>query len=60
MAGLFFYFSHYQRVLDKLRAETTGTFVLPEDIHPGQGLTSCKYLRAVVDEAMRMTPAGLC
>ncbi|PVH93385.1 cytochrome P450 [Periconia macrospinosa] len=60
MTGLFFYLSHYPEALDKLRAEITGKFLLAEDIHPGPGLTSCKYLRAAIDEAMRMSPAGLC
>lgn len=59
LSGLFFYLSHYGEALGKLRQEITSTFVSPEDIFPGPGLSSCKYLKAAIDEAMRMTPAGL-
>ncbi|KAF2791395.1 cytochrome P450 monooxygenase-like protein [Melanomma pulvis-pyrius CBS 109.77] len=60
MCGLFFYLAHYQNVLDKLRKEVTDTFSSADDVMPGQKLSSCKYLRACIDEALRMAPAGLC
>ncbi|KAF1951452.1 cytochrome P450 [Byssothecium circinans] len=59
MSGLFFYLSHYPKVLETLRQELTKIFPSSEDIFPGPELASCKYLRAVIDEGMRMTPAGL-
>ncbi|KAJ4302829.1 hypothetical protein N0V90_001720 [Kalmusia sp. IMI 367209] len=59
LSGLFFYLSHYTTALDRLRREITNTFHIPDDIAPGPKLSSCKYLRAAIDEAMRMSPAGL-
>ena len=59
LCGVFFCLSHYGAVLDKLRKEVTSTFESAEDISPGSKLASCKYLRATIDEAMRMVPAGL-
>ena len=43
-------------VYEKLTAEIRKTFAQPEDIHAGQQLTSCRYLRACIDETMRITP----
>jgi cytochrome P450 len=59
LSGLFFYLSHYTTVLDRLRREITNAFNTVGDIAPGPQLSSCKYLRATIDEALRMSPAGL-
>lgn len=59
MSGMIFYLSHYPQVLDKLRDEVCSTFTSADDIAPGPQLSSCKYVRACIDEAMRMSPAGL-
>ncbi|KAF2797965.1 benzoate 4-monooxygenase cytochrome P450 [Melanomma pulvis-pyrius CBS 109.77] len=59
MSGLFFYLAHYPRVHAKLTEEVTSTFSTSDDIAPGSKLSSCKYLRACIDEAMRISPAGL-
>ena len=59
MSGLFFYLAHYPRVLERLRDEILETFDTPEDIVPGPKLASCKYLRACIDESLRLAPAGL-
>jgi cytochrome P450 len=58
MSGLFYYLSHYPKVLAKLRNEIITTFENTHDIVTGQALQSCKYTRACIDEAMRMCPAG--
>jgi cytochrome P450 len=59
ICGLFFYLAHYRLVLDKLQEEVRGTFSSADEISPGPKLSSCKYLRACIDEAMRIAPAGL-
>lgn len=58
LCGAFFYLSHYPRVLARLLSELEHTFPSAEAIVPGPELSSCIYLRATVDEAMRMVPAG--
>jgi cytochrome P450 len=59
MSALFYFLAHYPRVLTKLVQEIMNTFPEPNDIVPGPRLSSCKYLRACIDEAMRIAPAGL-
>jgi cytochrome P450 len=59
MSGLFFYLGHYPDVHAKLTKEVTSTFATADEITPGAKLSSCKYLRACIDEAMRKAPAGL-
>lgn len=56
LAGAFFYLVHNPSTLDKLSQEITSTFSDLEEIHSSPTLNSCTYLRAVVDEAMRMSP----
>ncbi|KAF1978873.1 cytochrome P450 [Bimuria novae-zelandiae CBS 107.79] len=58
LCGLFFYLSYCEKVLDKLQQEITNTFESVDQILPGPKLSSYKYLKAAIDEAMRMTPAG--
>lgn len=60
LAATFFYLTRPGGLeLDKLRDEiekSFGDFSHVEDIVPGPKLNSCVYLRACVDEAMRMSP----
>ena len=58
LCGLFFYLTHYPRVYSKLVSEIRSTFQSVEDIVEGSLLASCVYLRACIDEAMRMSPAA--
>ena len=59
LSGLLFYLSHYPHVLKKLQQEITSAFASIGEIEPGTKLSSCKYTRACIDEALRMSPAGL-
>ncbi|RDL38715.1 putative cytochrome P450 67 [Venustampulla echinocandica] len=56
LAAAFFYLTHSPATLQKLTAEVRSTFSDVEDICAGQTLSSCIYLRAVIDEAMRLSP----
>ncbi|KAI0388594.1 cytochrome P450 [Xylariaceae sp. FL0594] len=56
MASVFFYLSRYPECYDRLASEIRGAFPSGEDIRTGPQLSGCVYLRACVDEAMRMSP----
>lgn len=56
LASAFFYLVHNPSTLEKLSKEITSTFSDLEEIHSSPPLNSCTYLRAVVDEAMRLSP----
>jgi len=56
MAGTFFYLARDARVLHRLIEEIRRTFEDVEEIVSGQKLSGCGYLRACIDETMRMTP----
>jgi cytochrome P450 len=56
MAGTFFYLAHNPTTLQKLAKEIRDTFDDVEDIVTGPKLSGCTYLRACIDESMRMTP----
>jgi cytochrome P450 len=56
MAATFFYLVRNERVLRKVTEEVRGKFKSAEDIVMGTELSSCQYLRAVIDEAMRLAP----
>ncbi|KAH6672865.1 cytochrome P450 monooxygenase-like protein [Halenospora varia] len=58
LCGIFFYLVRDQIRLEKLAHEIRSTFASASDIVPGQKLQSCTYLRACIDEGMRLTPAG--
>lgn len=58
LCGIFFYLVRDQIRLEKLAHEIRSTFASANDIVPGQKLQSCTYLRACIDEGMRLTPAG--
>jgi cytochrome P450 len=56
LCGLFFYLAYNQRILKKLTTEIRSTFDTVEDIMLGPKLSNCQYLRACVDEALRIAP----
>lgn len=58
-SGVFFYLSRNPEAYARLAAEIRGTFASGAEIHPGPRLTGCTYLRAVIDETMRMSPSTL-
>ncbi|KAF1950263.1 cytochrome P450 [Byssothecium circinans] len=59
MSGVFFYLSRNPGAYERLAKEIRTTFVTGRDIFHGPQLNSCKYLRAVTDETMRMSPSTL-
>lgn len=56
MAGTFFYLAHNATALHKLIREIRDTFAHVEEIVMGAKLSGCSFLRACIDETMRMTP----
>ena len=56
MAGCFYYLSRNSEAYTKACAEVRQTFSSREEIRTGQKLTSCIYLRACIDESLRMSP----
>ena len=58
IAALFFYLTHYPRVYSKLVALIRNSFDSVDEIQDSPKLTSCLYLRACIDEAMRLSPPG--
>ncbi|KAK1573706.1 cytochrome P450 [Colletotrichum navitas] len=57
MAATFFYLVRNPDALAKATAEVRGKFSDVEDIRQGAALNSCAYLRACIDEAMRLSPS---
>lgn len=57
LCGFFFYISRNQRPYNKLVKEIRNTFASTAEIVSGARLSSCHYLCACLDEAMRLTPA---
>lgn len=56
LASAFFYLTHNLETQQKLNKEVRSIFTDIEEICHGPTLNSCHYLRAVVDEAMRISP----
>ncbi|KAI1763864.1 cytochrome P450 monooxygenase-like protein [Hypoxylon sp. FL1150] len=58
LSGIFFYLTgdppRYQKLVDEIRS----TFESVEEIVHGPKLSGCTYLRACIDEGMRLTPTG--
>ncbi|ETS86539.1 hypothetical protein PFICI_00367 [Pestalotiopsis fici W106-1] len=52
--ALFFYLSRDKMRTAKLQKEIRSTFRNPAEIRSGQQLSSCHYLRACIDEALRI------
>ncbi|KAI1771087.1 isotrichodermin C-15 hydroxylase [Hypoxylon cercidicola] len=57
MASTLFYLVRNQAALQKATEEVRMKFSNVEEICQGQALNSCTYLRACIDEAMRMSPS---
>jgi cytochrome P450 len=57
-SALFFYLCHNARVYDRVTHEIRSKFSTPQSIYPGRVLSSCHYLRACINEALRMAPPG--
>ncbi|CAK7217244.1 hypothetical protein SEUCBS140593_003143 [Sporothrix eucalyptigena] len=57
MAATFFYLVRHPEALAKATKEVRETFSSVEEITHGPALTGCTYLRACIDEAMRLSPA---
>jgi cytochrome P450 len=58
LASTFFYLTRNPDVLEKAKEEVRSVFkgCEVEDIRNGEKLKECRYLRACIDESMRMTP----
>lgn len=59
MSGVFFYLSRNPDAYARLASEIRTTFASAQDIRQGPQLNGCKYLRAVIEETMRMSPSTL-
>ncbi|KAJ4289927.1 hypothetical protein N0V88_006724 [Collariella sp. IMI 366227] len=57
MAATLFYLVRHPAALAKATAEIRSKFASLEDIHQGPILNTCTYLRACIDEAMRLSPS---
>lgn len=57
LTTVFFYLSRYPDVHAKVEEEVRSTFESVSQIHTGAALSSCTYLRACIDESLRMSPA---
>lgn len=56
MSATFFYLSRYPECYTKLSQEIRLAFSSSEEIKGGPRLSGCRYLRACIDEALRMSP----
>ncbi|GAB7359126.1 hypothetical protein MBLNU230_g5194t1 [Neophaeotheca triangularis] len=56
MAACLFHLTKHPQVLARLTDELRSTFTNPEEIRLGPKLHSCTYLRACIDETMRLSP----
>ncbi|KAI1826994.1 cytochrome P450 [Xylaria intraflava] len=56
LSAALFYLSRYPEAYEKLATEIRSTFQTDEEIKGGPKLASCKYLRACLDETMRISP----
>ncbi|KAI0186515.1 cytochrome P450 [Astrocystis sublimbata] len=59
MSALCFYLSRYPDCYAKLASEIRSTFTNGTDICNGSMLASCVYLRACIDETLRIAPPGV-
>lgn len=56
IAATFYYLARYPTVLAKLQHELRSNFSSVEEIVNGPQLAKCTYLRAVIEEALRVNP----
>ena len=59
MAAIFFYLTRNKLPHMKLTQEILQTFSALDEIFTGSRLSSCRYLKAVIEEAMRISPPGV-
>ncbi|KAI1264503.1 cytochrome P450 [Xylariaceae sp. FL1019] len=59
MSSVFWYLLRNPDWQEKLVHEIRSTFETAEDIRSGPKLLSCKYLRAIIDESLRLSPPSL-
>ncbi|KAL7268320.1 hypothetical protein RUND412_009059 [Rhizina undulata] len=58
IAGSIFYLSRKLSIQEKLKAEVRSKFNSLEDIRLGKAIESCYYLKACVEETLRMSPSA--
>ncbi|TPX17857.1 uncharacterized protein E0L32_002958 [Thyridium curvatum] len=56
MTATVFYLAHNRTCLERAYQEVKSRFSSAEDIRAGPELNACAYVRACIDEAMRMSP----
>ncbi|KAJ5789848.1 benzoate 4-monooxygenase cytochrome P450 [Penicillium psychrosexuale] len=56
LAATLFYISREPSVYERVTREVRSCFASAEEIHAGTQLNSCRYLRACIDEALRLSP----
>ncbi|KAI0199420.1 cytochrome P450 [Astrocystis sublimbata] len=56
LAATFFYLSRNEECYKKLAEEIRSTFSSGAEIRTGSRLSGCRYLRACIDESLRMSP----
>ncbi|RAK71487.1 cytochrome P450 [Aspergillus fijiensis CBS 313.89] len=56
IASTFFYLCRHPEVYEKVKNEVRAAFAGPDDVTLGAALTGCVYLRACIDESLRMSP----
>lgn len=57
LAATLFYLTRNPRALARLQAEVRARFADVEEIRQGAALAGCAYLRACLDESMRLSPS---
>ena len=58
LAAALFYILQNPPVLKRLREELDDNFTTVDQIRTGASLSRCVYLKAIVEESLRMAPPG--